>query len=86
MNTFPIITKLGGIEAVYALLSDRISSSDTIRMWQSRSQIPSWAMRRLMEICESRGIRYSSVDFYLHRRVVTRHNRHGALQHAESEA
>jgi hypothetical protein len=85
MNTFPIITKLGGIEAVYELLSDKISSSDTIRMWQSRSQIPSWAMRRLMEICEKRDIPYRAIDFYIHRRVVTRHNRSGAI-HAQATA
>jgi len=83
MKTFPIITKLGGVEAVYNLLDDHISSADTIRMWQSRSQIPSWAMRRLMEICEQRGVTYKALAFSLHPPVVPRHNRHGAV-HAEN--
>jgi hypothetical protein len=64
---FPVIRKLGGIDAVYALLHDRIRSPDTIRMWHSRGQIPAWGMRALMELCEQKGIDYSSVDFHMQR-------------------
>jgi hypothetical protein len=84
VNSFPIITKLHGIESVYRLLSDRIRSPDTIRMWYSRGQMPAWAVLALMEICEQKGIDYSASDFHIHRNYRTRAGASSAARNTQT--
>lgn len=73
MWTFPIIEKLGGLDAVFDRLKTRgfpLQTRDAIRMWRSpnRGVIPGDAALELMRICEEEGIEYSAADFELVRR------------------
>ncbi len=68
MRTFPILDKLGGLDATYARLQERgfpIKTKDALRMWRSphRGVIPGDAAVELMRICEEDGISYSAEDF-----------------------
>ena len=69
MQTFPIIEKLGGRDAVFGLLRDRpgvkVKTSDTIRMWIQRGSIPGPAQRALMAAADQRQVPYSAQDFVL---------------------
>lgn len=68
MQYFPIIEKLGGREAVFERLKEAghaIQTSDAIRMWPVRGQIPGDATRRLMEFAETDKIEYRAEDFAL---------------------
>ena len=67
-NDFPIIDRLGGREAVMAILCARgveIGSVHTIRMWSApkRRQIPGSAVVALMKHCDENEISYSASDF-----------------------
>lgn len=67
---FPIVERLGGREAVLAILRGRgveIGSVHTIRMWSSprRRQIPGAAVVALMRYCDQQQISYNSDDFDL---------------------
>lgn len=68
MRTFPIIEKLGGIDAAFDRLRARglpIDTKDALRMWRSphRGTIPGNAVVVLMQICDDEGIAYSARDF-----------------------
>ena len=66
MREFPIIEKLGGRDAVLKRLRARgvdIKSTDALRMWAQRGQIPGHAQQALMAIAEMDGIGYGAADF-----------------------
>ena len=75
MSEFPIITKLGGRDAVLALLlakgrkrkaqNDKgpALSAAAMRMWRQRGQMPSDVITLLMEIADESGLAYSADDF-----------------------
>lgn len=68
MRTFPILEKLGGLDATFDRLRERgfpIKTRDALRMWRSpgRGTIPGDAAVVLMQICDDDGIAYSSADF-----------------------
>jgi hypothetical protein len=70
MWTFPILEKLGGLDATFERLRARefpIKTPDALRMWRSpkRGVIPGDAAVELMRICEEEGIVYSADDFKL---------------------
>ncbi|MGD9613765.1 MAG: hypothetical protein AB7H90_01060 [Alphaproteobacteria bacterium] len=74
MWTFPILEKLGGLDAVFARLKARdfpIKTRDALRMWRNptRGVIPGEAVVELMRICEEEGVKYSADDFKLVRRT-----------------
>lgn len=65
---FPIIAKLGGREAVMAILRDHgvgCKGIDTVRMWSApdRRKIPGQAIVALMKHCDAKGIPYHGEDF-----------------------
>jgi hypothetical protein len=64
---FPILSKLGGQDAVHAELTKRghIIGRDAIRMWRQRGRIPGDAATALMAIAEEMSVGYSSQDFAL---------------------
>lgn len=61
---FPIITRLGGRDAVSDLLANRIKPN-AVRMWHVRGRIPSDMQLLLMAEAERRGFPYTSDDFRL---------------------
>ena len=65
MNTFPIISKLGGREATFSKLQSRgfDKGLDALRMWHSRRRIPGDAITLLMKTADEEGIEYSAADF-----------------------
>lgn len=68
MFTFPIIDKLGGRDAVAALIRrpravERGVTPDAVRMWISRDSMPGYAIRQLYEEAERRAIPVSAADF-----------------------
>lgn len=68
MRTFPILEKLGGLDAAFARLQARgfpVKTKDALRMWRSpnRGVIPGDAAVVLMQICDEEGIAYSAKDF-----------------------
>ena len=66
MDRFPIIDKLGGREVVFTKLKARgykIKSTDTIRMWSPRGNIPGDATRHLMAEADDNEIEYTAKDF-----------------------
>lgn len=68
MRTFPILEKLGGLDATFDHLRERgfsLQTRDALRMWRSpkRGVIPGDAAVILMQICEDKGIAYSADDF-----------------------
>ena len=69
MQSFPIIEKLGGREAVFDLLKGqpevKVNSLDTIRMWIQRGSIPGSAQRALMAAADEQRLPYSAQDFSL---------------------
>ena len=70
MLTFPILEKLGGLDASFGRLQARgfpIKTRDALRMWRSptRGVIPGDAAVVLMQICDEEGIAYSAKDFEL---------------------
>lgn len=60
MSTFPILTKLGGRDAVVAALG---LTRDQVRMWEARSRIPGDAQVALMRMAEQNGVEFSAADF-----------------------
>lgn len=64
---FPIITKLGGRDAVYEHLRQvaGITTKATIRMWHQRRAIPPRQRLHLMELADSKGLSYVGSDFQL---------------------
>lgn len=67
MPEFPIITKLGGRDAVYDHLSKAlgIQTMDAMRMWRARGNISRAAMQELMRLAKERGIPCEADDFDL---------------------
>lgn len=68
MQTFPILEKLGGLDATFDRLQARgfpIKTRDALRMWRApgRGVIPGDAAVELMQICEDEGIEYTADDF-----------------------
>ena len=69
MKTIPIITRLGGLDQVKAILEAatpkvRCGSTTTIAMWlQPNRGIPGKAMRALMRHCETNHVAYCVNDF-----------------------
>ena len=66
-DIFPIIEKLGGIEAEMELRQTLGITPEAIHQWYKRDSIPGPAMRLMMEIAEQRKIRYRAADFRLQR-------------------
>jgi len=68
-SKFPIINKLGGVDAVRDALELRrhVVSEKAIRMWHApgRGTIPGWAQPELMAIAELRRVPYSATDFMM---------------------
>jgi hypothetical protein len=66
-NSFPIIEKLGGREAVTALLIHLglVKNESAVRMWSSplRGVIPGDAARELMKAADNQNIPYQADDF-----------------------
>lgn len=68
MRTFPILDKLGGLDATFDRLRARgfpIKTKDALRMWRSpgRGVIPGDAAVEIMRICDEEGIAYTAGDF-----------------------
>lgn len=65
MNTFPIISKLGGREATFLKLQSLgfEKGVDALRMWHSRRRIPGDAITLLMKAADDEGLEYSAADF-----------------------
>lgn len=66
-ETFPIIEKLGGVQAAFELLQPGLKTAEAIYMWRRRKSIPGDAMRILMAAAEKRGIPYTANDFEIKR-------------------
>ncbi len=64
-ESYPIIDKLGGPDAVFEHLrrGALIEHRDTINQWRRRRRIPGYVMRELMELAELRSIPYQAADF-----------------------
>lgn len=66
---FPIIEKLGGKDAVLAVLNERLPRPGgprgpyTISKWVTDKRIPERCRWALIEECEARGEQYSLDDF-----------------------
>lgn len=66
---FPIFEKLGGQEEALKLLQpaairDTWPSRHTLKSWEQRHrELPALVVRKLMDICDERGIAYTSDDF-----------------------
>ena len=65
---FEIFEKLGGQDAAIEAL--RAESGETgwpsihaVKLWRANKEIPGPAVKRLMQICDERGIPYSAADF-----------------------
>lgn len=67
ITEFPIITNLGGREAVQGkFVAHGVDVTlDAMRMWTVRKSIPGDAMRLLMAIAEEEEAEYSAADFEL---------------------
>jgi hypothetical protein len=66
MREFPIVTKLGGRDAVFRVLhaaEQRVETIHALRMWVARDSIPGDAQRILMAEADRLGIKYSAIDF-----------------------
>lgn len=65
MLDFPIIHMLGGRDAVYSMLKNRLGlkTSRTIDMWGHRGKISAAAITELMAEADRQGLRYSAKDF-----------------------
>ncbi len=68
MGMFPIFDKLGGLDAALTLMQpsairDTWPSKETLRAWRKAGRLPSPVVRKMMEICEARGVPYASSDF-----------------------
>ena len=65
MVNFPIIHMLGGRNAVYSMLKNRLNlkTPRTIDMWGQRGQISAAAITELMAEADRQGLRYSAQDF-----------------------
>jgi hypothetical protein len=68
LGMFTIFDKLGGETEALALLKDGAiregwPSADTIKLWRKKRELPGPVIRRLMRLCDERGVTYSSSDF-----------------------
>ena len=65
---FEIFEKLGGQDAAIEALraaggGGRWPSIHAVKLWRVNKEIPGPAVKRLMQICDERGIAYSAADF-----------------------
>jgi hypothetical protein len=65
---FTIFEKLGGLAISLQLLQptairDTWPTAQTYRKWRAQKQLPGPVVRRLMEICDERGVSYRASDF-----------------------
>jgi hypothetical protein len=63
---FPIVTKLGGFEAVLKIIAKRTGrqlNPISVKNWQTAGKIPGHKMAVLIAEAEARGIRTSTKDF-----------------------
>jgi hypothetical protein len=69
-DTFPIIEKLGGFDAVYEYLykTGGVGTKATVRMWHQRGTIPHKQRFNLMLMAEKKGVAYDRhKDFEIQR-------------------
>jgi len=73
---FPIFEKLGGLDVTLGLLQpeairDKWPSKFTVKHWKIKRRLPGPVIRRLMSICDDRGIPYEGADFTMTARAKT---------------
>lgn len=62
----PILHKLGGRDVVFEklrALNCDVATVDALRMWESRGVIPGKYVPSIMEIAQTEGVDFDSVDF-----------------------
>ena len=65
---FAIFDQLGGQDAVLAILRQNPlregwPTKDTIKKWNANRELPGQVIKRLMSVCDERGIPYEMSDF-----------------------
>lgn len=65
---FSIFQKLGGKDAALAAIKDETSrpgwpTSHVEKLWRKNKELPGPVVKRLMKVCDERGITYQATDF-----------------------
>jgi len=64
--TFPIVEKFGGRAAAHTELKQAghtDCTSDALRLWEHRQNMPSWAIIAFMDLASRKKIKYTPDDF-----------------------
>lgn len=65
---FSIFEKLGGKEAALAAIKDEKSrpgwpTPHVEKLWRKNKELPGPVVKRLMKVCDDKGISYQAADF-----------------------